>query len=334
MELIKLRPDSDEIDELAQVPGILFPDNMALQLESYHINREFLEHVYILKAAGIPIGCLAFYVNPGHLLHGESACCVGYFHCINDTDAVKMLIDAVKKDASALGIKHIIGPLNGTTWENYRFRTTEEPPSFFMETTHPVYYNDLFTAAGFYELKTYYSFLVQPLQPMNERALNRERQLLEMGVSFRDINPEKYAEDLRKIYDLCLICFKDNYLYTPYSWEAYAGKYKLLEGMTKPKMTVMAEHEGQLVGFVFMIDDYFCTDEKRVIFKTYAVHPSIKYAGLGAVISQRLIQDLMEEGYSAAIHAFVIEGSTSLNASSKDATIYRTYKLYALDVDQ
>jgi len=331
MELIKIAPDTDEIDDIAKVAGELFPDNMALQLESMYVNREYLLHGYLLIDGGKKLGGIAFFDNPGHFLHGERACCVGYFHCVNDAAAAKLLVDAVKQDAVALGIKHVIGPLNGTTWENYRFRTSDTPPSFFLESQHPVYYNDLFTANGFLAIKTYYSFLVKPLQPMNERAKQREQQLLEKGVIFRHINPADYAGDMRRIYELCLISFKDNFLYTPYSWEAYIGKYKLLDGLSTPRMTVIAEHEGEVVGFVFMIDDYLCEDEKRVVFKTYAVHPSAKYAGLGAVISQRLTQELIEDGYTSAIHAFVIEGSTSLNASSKDSGVYRRYKLYALN---
>jgi L-amino acid N-acyltransferase YncA len=332
MELIKLLPATDEIDDIAKVPAVLFPDNMALQLESSYVNREHLLHGYLLKEAGKTLGGIAFYNNPGHYLEGEKACCVGYFHCINDVAAAKLLIDTVKKDAAALGISQIIGPLNGTTWENYRFRTSDSPPAFFLESPHPVYYNDLYTANGFQPIKTYYSFLVKPLRAMDERAMRREQQLLEKGITIRHINPENYAEDMRKLYDFSLVSFKENFLYTPYPWEAYIAKYRQLEGLNDPRMTVIAEHEGKVVGFVFMIEDYLCEDEKRVVFKTYAVHPGAKYAGLGAVISQRLTQDLMERGFVSAIHAFVIEGSTSLNSSAKDSEVYRTYKLYAIDL--
>jgi hypothetical protein len=98
MELIKLLPATDEIDDIAKVPAVLFPDNMALQLESSYVNREHLLHGYLLKEAGKTLGGIAFYNNPGHYLEGEKACCVGYFHCINDVAAAKLLIDTVKKD--------------------------------------------------------------------------------------------------------------------------------------------------------------------------------------------------------------------------------------------
>lgn len=333
MQLIKTLADSPEIDDIAKVPGELFPDNIPLQMESQYVNRLHLLHGYLLLDGGQVLGGIALYDNPGHFLHGERACCAGYFHCVNDVAAASQLIETVKKDVAALGIQHLIGPMNGTTWENYRFRTSDGPPAFFLESPHPVYYNDLFMACGFQPIKTYYSFLVKPLRPMDERALKRERELLQKGIAIRHINPENYADDMRKIYDLCLISFKDNFLYTPYPWEAYIAKYRLLEGLNDPRMTVIAEHEGQVVGFVFMINDYLCEDEKRVVFKTYAVHPAAKYAGLGAVISQRLTQDLLDEGYASAIHAYVIEGSTSLNSSSKDSEVYRTYKLYALNVN-
>ncbi len=333
MQLIKILPQDPGIDDIAKLPAEMFPDNFALQMESQYVNRLHLLHGYLLQDGDQLLGGIALYNNPGHYLHNERACCAGYFHCVNDVAAASQLIEAVKQDVAALGIRHLIGPMNGTTWENYRFRTSDEPPAFFLESPHPVYYNDLFMACGFLPIKTYYTYLVKPLRPMDERAKRREEQLMATGIQIRHINPEQYAEDMRKIYDLCLIAFKDNFLYTPYPWEAFIEKYRLLEGLNDPRMTLIAEHEGRAVGFVFMIEDYLCEDEKRVVFKTYAVHPGVKYAGLGAVISQRLTQDLLDMGYTSAIHAFVIEGSASENSSSKDSEVYRTYKLYAMEVE-
>ena len=334
MKLIKLFPDSEDIDTIAKTPLELFPDNLPLQLETMYLNKEFLQHAYLVKSGDQTLGGIAFYDNPGHYLQGERACCAGYFHSVDDQEVANLLIDAVKKDSIALGRKYLIGPLNGTTWENYRFRTTDAPPSFFLESAHPVYYNRLFVNAGFFELKKYYSFLVQPLQAISPRILKREQRLIEAGITFRNINYQQYAEDMQKIHECCLVSFKNNFLYTPYSWDAFINKYKLLESVANPDMTVLAEHKGQVVGFIFMIDDYMCRTQKRLVFKTYAVRPGKQYAGLGAVLSQRLTHQLMNKGYEAAIHAFVIEGSASMNMSSKDAELYRTYQLYAMKCEQ
>ncbi|MCB0642283.1 MAG: hypothetical protein KDC44_11615 [Phaeodactylibacter sp.] len=332
MELIKVRPGAAKEAEILQLPAVLFPENYPLHFDAVSINPEFLLHSYLLRQDGRAIGSIALYHNPGHQLEGQPATCVGYFHCVNDTQAAKKLIDAVVADTRALGIQQIIGPLNGSTWENYRFRTTDEPPAFFLESAHPVYYKDLFRACGFQPIKSYYSFLVEPLQPMSDRASKRRTQFEAAGIRFRPIDPNHYERDVRRMYDLCLIAFKDNFLYTPYPWEAFAKKYSLLESIARPEMTLLAEEGDQVVGFVFMIDDVLCTEEKRFVFKTYAVHPGIKYAGLGAVISQQVTEALLQEGYTSSIHAFVIEGSPSYNASSSNSKVYREYQLYALNV--
>jgi L-amino acid N-acyltransferase YncA len=329
MKLLKVQADSDLEADFQQVPALLFPSNIPLQMDSIGWSREHLLHGYLLEKEGDYIGRIALYHNPGHQLEGEPATCVGYFHCINDPAAAKRLIDAAAADTRALGINKMIGPLNGSTWESYRFRTSDDPAPFFLETANPAYYNKLFLAAGFKPLKTYYSFEVKPLEPMSERIRNREQHFLNTGITFREMDPVHYEADVRKIYALSLECFKDNFLYTPYPIEAFAKKYRLLEDVFDPSMTLLAEDDGQLVGFVFMIDDAFCTTEKRVVFKTYAVHPRQKYAGLGAVLSQRLIEQLLQNGYTSSIHALVIEGSISFNISSAHSKVYRTYQLYA-----
>jgi L-amino acid N-acyltransferase YncA len=328
MKLQKVQAGSDLEADFLSLPAVLFPDNIPLQMESLSWNQEHLLHGYLLQKKGEYIGRIALYHHPGHRVEGEAATCVGYFHCINEQEAAQTLIDAAAADTRALGIGKMIGPLNGSTWESYRFRTSDDPPPFFLENANPAYYNDLFLACGFEPLKTYYSFEVKPLEPMSERAQKREQHFKETGISFREMDPEHYEEDVRKIYALSLECFKDNFLYTPYPIEAFAKKYRLLEDIFDPSMTLLAEEDGQLVGFVFMIDDAFCTTEKRVVFKTYAVHPHRKYAGLGAVLSQRLIEQLLQKGYTSSIHALVIEGSISFNISSANSKVYRTYQLY------
>ena len=329
MELIKIPAGSTQEAELIALPKLLFPENFPLHFDVLSINQEYLVHSYLLKEAGQAIGSIALYNNPGHYLEGERAACVGYFHCINDLKAAQILVDAVKMDAKQLGINQIIGPLNGTTWENYRFRTTEEPPAFFLESPHPVYYNQLFEQCGFLPIKSYYSFLVEPLNRMQERVKQREQQFLDTGITFRNIDPAHYERDVRRMYELCLISFKDNFLYTPYPWEPFAKKYRLLEHVADPEMTLLAEEGDRVLGFVFMIENVLNTDQKQFVFKTYAVHPGIKYAGLGAVISQRITDTLIDKGYTSSIHAFVIEGSPSYNSSSSNSSIYRTYQLYA-----
>lgn len=330
MELIKLLPGAPEEAQLLQLPAELFPENYPLHFDVVSLNHEHLLHSYLLRQDGRSIGSIALYHNPGHHLEERPAACVGYFHCVNDPQAARCLIEAVAADARLLGLHQLIGPLNGSTWENYRFRTSESPPAFFLESAHPAYYNELFRACGFHPIKSYYSFLVAPLQPMSERAQQRRQQLEAAGIRFRPIDPNHYERDVRRMYDLCLLAFKDNFLYTPYPWEAFVKKYSLLESIARPEMTLLAEEGDRVVGFVFMIDDILCTTEKRFVFKTYAVHPGMKYAGLGAVISQQVTDALRQEGYTSSIHAFVIEGSPSYNASSSDSKVYRSYQLYAL----
>ncbi|MCK5028074.1 MAG: hypothetical protein KAR57_00465 [Bacteroidales bacterium] len=334
MELIKTLPGDFNFKEFVNVPEKLHPMNFIAHKEFERINTEFLESCYLVKDGAKLIGSIALYNNPGHYYKGERTCCVGYFHCTNDEKIVKILVDAITEDVKRLNINYVIGPMNGTTWESYRFRISDNQFPFFLETANPIYYNDLFKASGFFEIQTYYSYLFNELEPRNESSLIREKQFVEKGIIFRDIRPENYAEDMRKIFDLCLISFKNNLFFTPYTWESYIEKYKLLESFVKPELTMIAEDENKnVVGFIFIVDDIFCQSAKRFVSKTYAVHPNEKYKGLGGVILQRMTERLIKLGYTSGIHAYIMDGTVSSIVSSKNSEILRTYKLYALNLN-
>ncbi len=333
MEVLKTLPGKADFGNFLNVPKQLYPLDFMSQAEFAHINTEFMEWCYYLIIEGELKGSAVLYNNPGHFYNNEKACCVGYFHCINNTEACKLLIDEVKNDVKKMGISYLLGPMNGTTWESYRFRTTNNNPAFFLESSHPVYYNDLFLASGFKEIQTYHTYRFNKLVPSGKHFSKREKQLKESGIRFRHINPDNYEEDMRKIFNLSTESFKNNLFFTPYPWKAFIEKYKLIKDYADPKMTLLAEDKEQnLVGFISTFNDIFCKTHKQFVSKTYARKPGSEYKGVGAVLLGKITDILIHKGYVTGLHAFIISGGKSASVSSKNSEIYRTYKLYLVKV--
>ena len=84
---------------------------------------------------------------------------MGGYECIDDMETSQMLLDVAKRKAKELDGKYLIGPMNGSTWQNYRFTVNNDQPSFFLEHIHQPYYPNQFIKAGFSLLSKYNSFL-------------------------------------------------------------------------------------------------------------------------------------------------------------------------------
>ena len=333
MELVKLHAGQADLTRIQAVPVTLFPENYALHLEAATLVETHLKCAFLLRENDRDIGSIVLFDNPDHYLDGERAMCVGYFHCPDDQKLANRLIDAARKEVRQSGVHHLIGPLNGTTWDSYRFKGADDPPSFFLEVANPAYYNKLFREAGFKEIKSYSSFLEKPIKPMPERVKKREQELFDAGIRIRTIDPNQYERDLSMIHELSHKCFKDNFLFTSHSFSDYIQKYSMLEGIARPELTLMAEDGDRLVGFVFMIDDIFCNTEKRIIFKTYASLSDERYHGLGTVLAQRLLAILLADGYESAMRSLIVDGSLSSRIAGTDNPVYRKYYLYGLRID-
>ena len=223
--------------------------------------------------------------------------------------------------------------MDGNTWRRYRFVTDvgSEPP-FFLEPENPPAYPRYFTEAGFVPLAEYSSALVTDLAAQDARIPRAIERLRQQGVHWRALDINNFEQELRAIYALSVQSFTQNFLYTPISEAQFLAQYQAVAPYVKPELTLMAEHKGELLGYLFGIPDL--NQARRgepvdtFIVKTVAVLPGRRSAGLGSVLvaeSQRIAR---EQGYRRAIHALMHESNTSKNISAHYAQTMRRYTLF------
>lgn len=252
---------------------------------------------------------------------------LGSFEAENNPEAVNRLIDEVLQRAKSLGFDGLIGPMNGSTWHNYRFNVEEGSP-FFTETWHPAYYPNLWEASGFEKCAGYYSSLAPDVQyttpPPNK---------LPEDITIRNIELNQYQEELKKVFDFCQEAFAANFLYTPISWKDFLELYTPLEKYIDPRLVLLAEHQDQLVGLVLAIPDHYHPNKKRVIVKTLARHPGKAYNGLGQSLSIHFYRQAQKLGHEELIYAFMLDqGYAKKVANDFFSKPFKHYNLYKRDV--
>jgi len=258
---------------------------------------------------------------------GEKTGLIGSYQAANDAAAADLLSQscALLKEQ---GCTVALGPMDGSTWKSYRFITKRgSEPIFFLEPDNKDAYPDQFLANGFEVCVRYMSAVSANLRIEDEKSEALRRRFLSAGIRLRTLNLADFENELRKIHAICLQSFAANPFYTPISESEFVAQYLPLKNVLVPDVIVMAEHDGRLVGFNFLLPDP--TQKGTVIVKTLARLPEHKYAGLGQVLLSEAQNLAAESGFTRVIHALFHKSNKSAVLSGRYAEVIREYSLFA-----
>jgi len=258
---------------------------------------------------------------------------IGHY-AVQNADSAHRLLDHACQQLAEQGCTMAVAPIDGNTWRRYRLLSERgSEPIFFLEPDNPDEWCDQFGAQGFTPLAHYSSAVNSDLTQQDPRLERVSDRLEELGVKVRSLNLQQFGSELEKIYRLCLVSFRQNFLYTPIAFPEFAAQYSQILPQLQPELVLMAEQEGRLVGFLFAIPDLLQAKRgekiNTVILKTVAVLPERQYAGLGNFLVAECQAIAHQRGYSRAIHALMHDANNSRNLSRHYAQTIRGYTLFA-----
>lgn len=247
------------------------------------------------------------------------------------------LLRAACRNLEACGCTFAIGPMDGNTWRSYRLVTrTSGKPAFFLEPDSPLDWAGHFRVSGFQSLARYFSAMTGRLDTPALPALDQTEGMQCRGILLRPLELERFEEEVRRIYSLCLESFKDNLLFTPIPEEEFAWMYRPLRPYLLPGLSWVAELGQAAVGFLFAFPDILQARraEKidRVILKTLAVAPEFRGIGLGHTLVTACHSAAAGLGFHHVIHALIREGNPSGRISVRYARPFRSYALFAKEL--
>ncbi|MGE5191930.1 MAG: GNAT family N-acetyltransferase [Deltaproteobacteria bacterium] len=269
--------------------------------------------------------------TPSHAGHRVGL--IGHY-AARDALAATRLLELACGQLAARGCTLAVGPMDGSTWQNYRLiveRGTERP--FFMEPDHPDEWPGHFLDNGFTVLARYYSALNSDLSQQDRGLTEVLHRVESLGIGVRQIVMENLEEELTAIHGLTIDCFRDAFLFTPVRREDFLAQYLELQTCVRPELILLARQAARLVGFIFAVPDLLRArrgpDADTVIIKTLAVHPDFRGTGLGRVLAARCHKAARELGYRRAIHALMLDTSAARTISDRIARPMRRYALFA-----
>ncbi len=252
----------------------------------------------------------------------------------NEEQLFNKVFEELKKE----GIEIIIGPLNGTTWNTYRYVTEKgNGRPFLLEPWNEDYSVSLFEKLDFKHLAEYISTVMEGMNSDGRKNLNKKIEKLKKFDYYKDIKVES-AENkdlltvLNKVYDLTVEAFKNNFLYSELEREIFLKMYLSYEDKIVKKFFKMLYLRDELIGYVFGIPDYTelgCKGKiDTIILKTIAVSPEYNGKGMGYILINSLVEEAEKEGYENIIYALMHESNVSKNIGLLLGNILRRYTLF------
>lgn len=265
---------------------------------------------------------------------GERPGVLGHFYAADGVSS-KLILHAACERLRAEGRTIVYGPMDGNTWRRYRFVVEGDgSPPFFLEPANPPAWPGWWTEAGFAFAAGYSSSRIALPAPSDPRVAAVAARLEKSGVILRTLDPVRLEEELRAAYAVTVAAFSHAHLYTPLPEEDFLSRYLSLGSALRPEFILLAEKAGKLVGYLFAIPDLNAAAAKgatdTLIGKTIAVLPGREFAGLGAVMSERMYAIAHAAGFRALIHALQYDGNSSAkNLSGEGLSLVRRYALFS-----
>ena len=311
---------------------------------------------FICSRKGEVVGRILAIVNHGHIrLHDEKRGFVGFFECINDSDASKLLFDAAFDWLAQKGMTDVRGPVHPSL--NYEVGLLvdgfDSPPTFMIPYNHD-YYESLFIESGFEQVQDLFSYdahisILEDLDP--KLAFVIKEATRRFNVKCRPIDRARFNEDVRSFLRIYNLSLQQTWGYVPMSEAEIDYQSKGLKHLIVPELTSIAEIDGQPVGAGFGLLDYnqiikqidgkllpfgwlkLLTKKKsidRLRLISTNVLPEYQKWGLGLVTLSRILPDAVSFGIQIGEFSWVLE-SNSLSRGTIErggAEKTKTHRLY------
>ena len=211
---------------------------------------------------GLVVGRIAAIENRAHnRFHDDRVGFWGFFECVSDQAVADALFDAAGAWLVSRGLETMRGPMNPST--NYEcgllVEGFENRPTF-MTAWNPRYYDALCTSAGFAKAKDLLGFwfdgattgyaLPEFVARQAERALAGGR------VTFRDMDPARFDEEVAGLWTIYNDAWERNWGFVPMTEPEFLHMAKDMKSLLDPRFAFVAELAGEPVGFMLALPDY------------------------------------------------------------------------------
>ncbi len=363
MEIIEVRTKS-EFNSFIKFPLELYKNDSLYvpQLTAdmkTHFSQEnpFLKHAdvkfFLALKDGNVVGRIVSIINPDHIeVQKEKAGFFGFFDCNNDKEISVALLSRVQNELESHGMEIMRGPMNFSTNEECGFLIDgfDSSPMLMMP-YNPPYYNDLVAAFGMSKAKDLHAYIYDMQEELPEKVLRVAALAEKKGITVRPIDKKDFMTDMKIFQDVYNSAWGNNWGFIPITDEELYYSAKRLKPFAVSELTLIAEKDGQPIGFLGLIPDYNFVLKKMkgrlnplTIIKAlyyskkitdlrlllYGIKPEYRNRGVDALLFKEGHKNIIKGGYKRIEFSWILEDNIQVIRICEmfGARLYKRYRIY------
>ncbi|MCK4908795.1 MAG: N-acetyltransferase [Planctomycetes bacterium] len=305
-----------------------------------------------------PVGRIAAIINRNHIkFHQEQIGFFGLFESINSPEVARLLLETARNYLKSKGMSAMRGPMNFSVNDTcgLLIEGFDDPPTFLMP-YNLTYYPDLLTTNGLSKIKDLYAYLFIPAVEWPKkisRIAQRIRSRKDIVIRSADIkNMDREVKIIQKIYNQA---WQGNWGAIPMTNEEIKHMASELKHLLIPELLLIAEVNGQPVGFSLTLPDYNQAIKKingrlwpfgifrllaarRKINKgrmlTMGIAKEYQRRGIDVIFYIETTKNALKLGYQEAELSWVLEDNNLMNRTIQllGARLYKKYRIYEMKI--
>jgi GNAT superfamily N-acetyltransferase len=222
----------------------------------------FLHHArvrYFLAKENDEIrGRVVSIINKQHNeFHHENTGFFGFFESYNDAGISSALLDKAALWLKKEGMDIMRGPTSFSTNEECGFLIDgfgSHP--LLMTPYNPPYYSDLMESYGLQKAKDLFSYILDVPDELPQKIHRVADLVVKTGVIARPLNKKHFERDMFIFKDVYNSAWENNWGFIPLTDEDLVYLGHNLKPVLVPELTLIAEKNGEPVGFMGMLPDF------------------------------------------------------------------------------
>ena len=258
---------------------------------------------------------------------GKDLGLVGSFESINNPKYAEYIFVAISDYFKDQDKKFIRGPINLTTWQNWRISFPEGKLPFTVEPFTREYYKDLFESYGF-DVGQENITTISNIDESGFKVFQGDFQKIrDEGFTIVNIDKSNQEKSLEAVYEIIAQAFIDSWTFVKISIEEFIYNHTGSSTMNALSYScLILNKEKKAVAFCFAVKDNNQND--MVIIKTFAVKQEYQGRSIGKAMFYWVYQKAKLEKIKNLMFCTMRSDNTNILKLTQSKNIYRRYRVY------
>ncbi len=335
------------------VPPLLHDVSTLLDRERHPFHQHAEVEYFLARRGGAVVGRIAAVVNRLHNeFSGDRTGFFGFFECIDDQAVANALFEGAESWLAERGMEMSRGPMNFSTNEEcgLLLEGAAEPP-FVMMTYNPPYYARLIEGAGYEKARDLLAYILYTEEKPSRLAKGVRRVAERKGISIRPLDMKRFEQEVALLEEIYNAAWERNWGFVPMTPAEFGFMAKQLKPVVDPNYTLIAEVNGEPVGFGLALPDFNQAlkhingrllpfgllkllwhkrniDQVRII--TLGIKPGYRRLGLDAMMYLRMFEQAAQDAIKRGECSWILEDNWDMRRALEKmgGTEYKAYRIY------